>query len=143
MQLTIGGKHRRPKNPIRYYIASSVSVTSILVRRYTASMMSSTARNVQRNGLHSLKKKQPRNSVMANNRPYNNRHVIGTCKDCTDRQLGCHDHCERYKKAQREKIELNRKINKKRGQESALTNYFFNSVKRMKNTHKSNFKDKT
>ncbi len=80
---------------------------------------------------------------MANTRPYNNRHVIGTCKDCSDRQLGCHDHCERYKKAQREWIELNRKINKKRSQELAPMSYFFKSVERMKKTHKSNFKDKT
>lgn len=24
---------------------------------------------------------------------------INTCKDCPDRYLGCHDHCEKYQKA--------------------------------------------
>ena len=32
------------------------------------------------------------------------------CKDCNDRQLGCHDHCERYKefKSRLVKISENR-----------------------------------
>lgn len=30
---------------------------------------------------------------------------IDTCKGCTERYLGCHDHCEKYKEAyKREKL---------------------------------------
>ena len=29
----------------------------------------------------------------------NNRTISGCCKECEDRYLGCHDHCDKYKAA--------------------------------------------
>lgn len=33
-----------------------------------------------------------------------------TCKNCTERYLGCHDKCEEYQKIKKENVETKRKM---------------------------------
>lgn len=75
-------------------------------------------------------------------RPYNNRHVVTTCKDCTDRYLGCHDQCKKYQTALKDRKELYQEIKKKRNREKEIQGYFRTATKRMQKTQKTNFKDK-
>jgi len=36
------------------------------------------------------------------------------CRECTERYLGCHDHCERFLKEKAERLEEQRELKKKR-----------------------------
>lgn len=43
---------------------------------------------------------------------FNGKGITGTCYECKDRYLGCHDHCERYITAKKEWFETQQR-NKK------------------------------
>lgn len=54
------------------------------------------------------------------------------CKDCPDREVGCHDKCERYKKWKRYTDERREIINKNREEEVSKTRDRIESVGRSK-----------
>ena len=45
------------------------------------------------------------------------------CKDCSDRQIGCHGICERYKSWNADHIEQNRKIRTEREKDNLYRSY--------------------
>ena len=53
---------------------------------------------------------------------------VGTCKDCTDRKVGCHSTCERYMTAKKEWDAEKDRIDKERGKQSDYNNQHYNGV---------------
>lgn len=54
--------------------------------------------------------------------------MTNPCKDCEERQLGCHSTCERYTRFWQQ----NRQANRKRRQETKLNTYVAEAVIRVK-----------
>lgn len=52
------------------------------------------------------------------------------CKDCPDRQVGCHSTCEKYLTFRKERNELNESIYKQREKEYAEYQRYVQSLKR-------------
>lgn len=49
--------------------------------------------------------------------------IVCPCRDCTDRQCGCHSHCEKYKGWRKEYDERKKKIDESKHNESEYLNY--------------------
>lgn len=58
------------------------------------------------------------------------------CKDCKERQVGCHSHCERYQSVKREKEEANRNRRRETQIRDAVGELRYSRIKSMKNGHK-------
>ena len=56
------------------------------------------------------------------------------CKNCEDRELGCHSECEKYLEFQ----EQRRSVNKKRQHDAVMHDVKFNAVCRMRRLRPSN-----
>lgn len=62
--------------------------------------------------------------------------MTAPCKDCNDRQLGCHGTCERYKKWKERTMRSDEY--KKMCKECQYRNYVNGAVKRMRKRRSSN-----
>ena len=60
------------------------------------------------------------------------RQILSTCKDCTDRFLGCHDKCDKYKQAKEQWLEHTAKVRTEKQKLNAVTKYQIDAVRRMK-----------
>lgn len=49
---------------------------------------------------------------------------IRVCQHCTERYLGCHDHCEKYKEASEKATELIQTIRRNSSADHDLMNYY-------------------
>lgn len=62
----------------------------------------------------------------------------GCCKDCPERYLGCHDHCEKYQMAHSEWVAHKKAIKAEKDRIYRVRDYEINRVKRMKTHKKTN-----
>lgn len=69
----------------------------------------------------------------------NSRAKVGVCKDCTEREVGCHSSCERYITAKKEWEAEKNRIYTEKCKDSNYDNYHFNAIYR----HKVNKEKKT
>lgn len=49
--------------------------------------------------------------------------IGGCCKGCPDREIGCHDRCEKYQEAVKEHLELKHKISEARKKDTTMDSY--------------------
>lgn len=81
---------------------------------------------------------------MNNNNGFNRSSTckIGThCRNCTERYLGCHDHCEKYKGQVRERDERRDKIAKAKAVDRNYDSFKserVNATKKVMNSKRSN-----
>lgn len=64
------------------------------------------------------------------------------CVDCSERHVGCHSMCERYISDKESHNEKQNKIKQWKRNESIVTEYTVDSVKRMKDPSKRRRKEK-
>lgn len=69
---------------------------------------------------------------------FTNSTLNGCCRDCKDRYLACHDHCEIYQDALAEWLEQKRRIKAEKRKESEMREYNILQVKRMKTIRRTN-----
>ena len=62
-----------------------------------------------------------------NSKPYSR---IQSCRECTDRYLGCHSKCEKYIREKAENDAINEEIRKKKKVEQAFIEYHESVTKR-------------
>ena len=62
------------------------------------------------------------------------------CNGCTDRHVGCHSDCEKYKKAKEQHEDFKQMIFEAKGKEMVTYRYKIDKIKR--ENHKSNWKRK-
>lgn len=61
---------------------------------------------------------------------------ISVCKDCPDRQIGCHSTCERYKEQSEQRRKEQEEIRRQRDIDNAQTKRMIESHIRMKRRRK-------
>lgn len=61
--------------------------------------------------------------------------IQGPCLDCKDREIGCHDHCNKYQ----EYRDIVDKANAKRRLESQLDGYTLDTMKRFRKKRNSRY----
>lgn len=63
---------------------------------------------------------------------------IKCCRDCTERHLGCHGTCERYKKEQADMLASREEIRKQKEKDIPYENYKFASIDKMRKAQRKN-----
>lgn len=76
---------------------------------------------------------------MANCNLFSN-HVSSPCKDCVDREIGCHSTCEKYINFQREREAYNKKVREARKKESDILSFKIDSIRQYNKTGSNNRK---
>lgn len=64
--------------------------------------------------------------------------VSSPCKDCVDREVGCHSTCARYIKFQKDKEEYNKKVREARKKESDIVSFRVDSIRKYNKTGTNN-----
>ena len=67
-------------------------------------------------------------------------YVSSPCKDCMDREVGCHSTCEKYIKYQKEKDEYNKKVRDAKSRENDIVSFKVDSIRQYKKTGTNNKK---
>lgn len=79
---------------------------------------------------------------MRNSGLFNN-YVSSPCKDCVDREIGCHSVCEKYIQYLKEKDEYNKKVSNARKKENDILSFRIDSIRQYNKTGTNNRKSIT
>lgn len=62
--------------------------------------------------------------------------INSPCKDCKNRSIDCHSHCDKYNKYKKDKEKENKLIRDKKMEARRNADYILDACKRMKNYRK-------